>query len=157
MTIMRPDGRDPKRAVYVISVAAELAGVHPQTLRIYERKGLINPARVHNRRRYSEADIERCRLIQGLTREMGVNLAGVKMIMDMRGRIEGMRARMESLEEELENLRGDVEDRVRKARESFRNDIVLVPRGELVLKRGSDPFAKARFKAGHKDRGMGGK
>jgi len=124
-----------KEPVYIISVAARLADVHPQTLRIYERKGLINPARVHNRRRYSEADIERCRLIQELTQEMGVNLAGVKMIMDMRNRIEGMRARMQSLEEELEGLREDMENRVQKVRESFRNDIVPVQRGEIMLKR----------------------
>jgi len=118
--------------VYVISIAASLADVHPQTLRIYERKGLINPARVHNRRRFSEADIEQCRLIQELTQEMGVNLAGVKMIMDMRARMESMRAHMESLEGELEGLRQDVEERVRQVRESFRNDIVPVPRGEVV-------------------------
>ena len=123
--------------VYVISVAARLADVHPQTLRIYERKGLINPARVHNRRRYSEADIQRCRLIQELTQDMGVNLAGVKMIMDMR-------KRMKSLEEELESLRSDMEERVQKVRDSFRNDIVPVPRGEVVLKRTSDPFRKLR-------------
>ena len=119
--------------VYFISVAARLADVHPQTLRIYERKGLINPARVHNRRRYSEADIQRCRLIQELTQDMGVNLAGVKMIMDMR-------KRMKSLEEELESLRIDMEERVQKVKDSFRNDIVPVQRGEVVLKRGSDPF-----------------
>jgi len=118
--------------VYVISIAARLADVHPQTLRIYERRGLINPARVHNRRRYSEADIEQCRLIQELTQEMGVNLAGVKMIMDMRARMESMRAHMKSLEGELEGLRQDVEERVRLVRESFRNDIVPVPRGEVV-------------------------
>lgn len=123
--------------VYVISIAARLADVHPQTLRIYERKGLINPARVHNRRRYSEADIQRCRLIQELTQDMGVNLAGVKMIMDMR-------KRMKSLEEELESLRSDMEERVQKVRDSFRNDIVPVPRGEVVLKRASDPFRKLR-------------
>ena len=133
--------------VYVISIAASLADVHPQTLRIYERKGLINPARVHNRRRYSEADIEQCRLIQELTQEMGVNLAGVKMIMDMRARMESMRAHMESLEGELEGLRQDVEQRLRQVRESFRNDIVPVPRGEVVLKRGNDPFNRLRFKA----------
>ncbi len=114
--------------VYVISIAARLADVHPQTLRIYERKGLINPARVHNRRRYSEADIERCRLIQELTQDMGVNLAGVKMIMDMR-------ERMKSLEDDLETMRRDVEERVKKVRESFRNDIVPVPRGEVMLRR----------------------
>jgi MerR family transcriptional regulator, heat shock protein HspR len=135
-----------KEPVYVISVAARLADVHPQTLRIYERKGLMNPARVHNRRRYSEADIEQCRLIQELTQKMGVNLAGVKMIMEMRGRMEGMHARVESLEEELEELRADLEERVRKVRESFRNDIVPVARGEVMLKRASDVFTKPRFK-----------
>ena len=121
--------------VYVISIAARLADVHPQTLRIYERKGLINPVRVHNRRRFSEADIERCRLIQELTRDRGVNLAGVKMIMDMRSRMEGMRARMESMERELEGLRTDLEERVKKVKESLRNDIVPVTRGALVLKK----------------------
>jgi MerR family transcriptional regulator/heat shock protein HspR len=131
------ENREPnEEPVYVISIAARLADVHPQTLRIYERKGLINPARVHNRRRYSEADIERCRLIQQLTQEMGVNLAGVKMIMDMRLRMERMRERMESLEAELEGMRMDIEDRMRRVKESFRNDIVLAPRGEVVLKRG---------------------
>ena len=121
--------------VYVISIAARLADVHPQTLRIYERKGLISPARVHNRRRYSEADIERCRLIQQLTQESGVNLAGVKMIMDMRSRMESMRKRMESLEAELEGTRADIEERVRMVRKSLRNDIALAPRGEVVLRR----------------------
>ncbi len=126
---------DSQRAVFVISVAAELAGMHPQTLRIYERKGLINPVRVHNRRRYSEADIARCRLIQELTRDRGVNLAGVKMIMDMRARMDGMRARMEAMEKELEGLRLDLEERVRKVKEGLRNDIVPVTRGPLVLRK----------------------
>ncbi len=121
--------------VYVISVAARLADVHPQTLRIYERKGLINPARVRDRRRYSEADIERCRLIQELTRDMGVNLAGVKMVLDMRLRMEGMSARMRSLEAELEGMRRDAEERVRQVMKSFRNDIVPVPRGEVMLRK----------------------
>ena len=121
--------------VYVISVAARLADVHPQTLRIYERKGLINPQRVRNRRRYSEADIERCRLIQELTQEMGVNLAGVKMILEMRGRMDAMRERLRSMEEELEGMRREMEKRVREVRESFRNDIVPVSRGELMLYR----------------------
>ncbi len=132
------DAKKPSQEpVYVISVAARLADVHPQTLRTYERKGLINPARVHNRRRYSEADIERCRIIQELTREMGVNLAGVKMILDLRGR-------MDSLEEELEGMRKDLEERVRQVRESFRNDIVPVPRGEIMLSRVSNQFKAMR-------------
>lgn len=121
--------RKSEEPVYVISVAARLADVHPQTLRIYERKGLINPARVHNRRRYSEADLERCRIIQELTQKMGVNLAGVKMILDMR-------TRMEAMQGELERMREDAEERIRKIQESFRNEIVLMPRGEL-MKRGS--------------------
>lgn len=139
---------DKKRAseepLYVISVAARLADVHPQTLRIYERKGLLTPARVRNRRRYSEADIEQCRLIQELTQEMGVNLAGVKMILDMRKRMEGMQHRMQSLEQELQAMRKEMEERVRQVRESFRNDIVPVPRGDIMHPRYSDPFRSMR-------------
>ncbi len=135
---------DAKKAsdepVYVISVAARLADVHPQTLRIYERKGLISPQRVRNRRRYSEADIERCRLIQELTQERGVNLAGVKMILEMRGSMEAMRERILSMEREIEAMRREVEERVREVRESFRNDIVPVSRGAIVLRRDMNPF-----------------
>ncbi len=137
-----------KEPLYMISVAARLADVHPQTLRIYERKGLLNPARVRNRRRYSEADIEQCRLIQELTQEMGVNLAGVKMILEMRERMEAMRDRMESLEEELESLRKEMEERVRQVRESFRRDIVPVVRGELMSPRYRDPFRALRSERG---------
>ncbi len=89
------------RAVYIISVAAELAGVHPQTLRIYERKGLLRPRRTSgNTRRYSARDIERLRMIQSLTQE-GVNLAGVKRIIQMQGEIERLERRIRELEAEL--------------------------------------------------------
>ncbi len=95
----------PDRAVYIISVAAELAGVHPQTLRIYERKGLVRPHRTRgNTRRYSDADIARLRAIQALT-DQGVNLAGVKMIMEMRGEIQQLRAELDRLGEQLERRR----------------------------------------------------
>jgi MerR family transcriptional regulator/heat shock protein HspR len=91
------------RAVYIISVAAELAGVHPQTLRIYERKGLLSPARTAgNTRRYSERDIERLRMIQRLTQIEGINLAGVKMIVEMESQLDRMRRRLERLDRELE-------------------------------------------------------
>jgi MerR family transcriptional regulator/heat shock protein HspR len=91
-----------ERAVYIISVAAELAGVHPQTLRIYERKGLLRPERTSgNTRRYSQRDIERLRIIQELTQEEGVNLAGVKRIMQMQLELERMRDRIRDLEEQL--------------------------------------------------------
>jgi MerR family transcriptional regulator/heat shock protein HspR len=91
-----------ERAVYIISVAAELAGVHPQTLRIYERKGLVRPKRTSgNTRRYSERDIERLRAIQDLTQEQGINLAGVKMIIELQAELEALRLRAEELETQL--------------------------------------------------------
>jgi MerR family transcriptional regulator/heat shock protein HspR len=90
------------QAVYVISVAAELAGVHPQTLRIYERKGLLRPQRTSgNSRRYSARDIERLRLIQELTQEAGVNLAGVKRIMELQRELDELRSEVHALQAEL--------------------------------------------------------
>jgi DNA-binding transcriptional MerR regulator len=92
-----------RRAVYIISVAAELAGVHPQTLRIYERKGLVRPHRTRgNTRRYSEADIDRLRRIQRLTQE-GVNLAGAKLIMALEDELHRVRTRAAQLEARLED------------------------------------------------------
>jgi MerR family transcriptional regulator/heat shock protein HspR len=92
-----------RRAVYIISVAAELAGVHPQTLRIYERKGLVRPHRTSgNTRRYSQADIDLLRRIQGLTQE-GVNLAGAKRIMALEEDLQRLRTRIAQLEERLED------------------------------------------------------
>jgi DNA-binding transcriptional MerR regulator len=92
-----------RRAVYIISVAAELAGVHPQTLRIYERKGLVRPYRTRgNTRRYSEADIDRLRRIQRLTQE-GVNLAGAKRIMALEDELHRVRSRVAQLEARLEH------------------------------------------------------
>ncbi len=102
----RGDGRSRDRAVYVISVAAELAGVHPQTLRIYERKGLLRPRRTPgNSRRYSDRDIERLQMIQDLTQRRGVNLAGVKMIMELQAELEALRKRTAELERELRRVR----------------------------------------------------
>jgi MerR family transcriptional regulator/heat shock protein HspR len=99
-----------ERAVYIISVAAELTGVHPQTLRIYERKGLLHPARTAgNTRRYSERDIDRLREIQELT-TAGVNLAGVKLIMELQAEMERARLRMEEMHRELERARDRLRD-----------------------------------------------
>ena len=93
---------DEERAVYIISVAAELAGVHPQTLRIYERKGLLAPKRTSgNTRRYSERDIQMLRQIQDLTRETGVNLAGVKLIIELQAQLDALRAQSDELERQL--------------------------------------------------------
>jgi MerR family transcriptional regulator, heat shock protein HspR len=98
--------RAEDRAVYIISVAAELAGVHPQTLRIYERKGLVMPKRTAgNTRRYSERDIRRLRTIQQLTQERGVNLAGVRLIIELVTESQRLRARLERAETEIARLR----------------------------------------------------
>jgi MerR family transcriptional regulator/heat shock protein HspR len=94
-----------QRAVYIISVAAELAGVHPQTLRIYERKGLLRPARTAgNTRRYSDRDIDLLREIQRLT-QRGVNLEGVKMIMELRREVDRAQRELEELTQELQRAR----------------------------------------------------
>jgi MerR family transcriptional regulator, heat shock protein HspR len=95
--------RDEERAVYIISVAAELAGVHPQTLRIYERKGLVAPKRTSgNTRRYSDSDIRLLRQIQDLTQEGGINLAGVKMIIELQAQLDALRAKTAELQAALE-------------------------------------------------------
>lgn len=113
-------GERGERAVYIISVAAELAGVHPQTLRIYERKGLVRPARTAgNTRRYSEQDIDRLRTIQELT-QVGVNLAGVKRILALEAEVERLRLQVRLLERQIERER-------REAREERRRSVELVP------------------------------
>jgi len=100
----------PRNAVYIISVAAELAGVHPQTLRIYERKGLLNPYRTPGgTRRYSDEDLERLGLIQELTAD-GVNLEGVKRILEMRDEIE----RLQHQVARLRRLLGEAEERYQR-------------------------------------------
>lgn len=112
-------GRDPERtrAVYVISVAAELAGVHPQTLRIYERKGLVDPARTAGgSRRYSEADIALLRRIQELTNE-GLNLAGVERVLKLEAELARLRA-------ELETLRQDAAEAIAETHRHYRRDLV---------------------------------
>lgn len=80
--------RRDDRPVYVISIAADLTGLHPRTLRIYEEKGLVQPARRNNSRLYSERDLERVRLIRHLTQQQGLNLAGVRMLLEVSERLE---------------------------------------------------------------------
>ena len=103
---MDPQGRD--RAVYIISVAAELTGVHPQTLRVYERKGLVEPARTGGMsRRYSDADIERIRRIQELTSE-GLNLAGVHKVLELEAEVTRLREQLKKASEVAEAGRRDL-------------------------------------------------
>ena len=108
-----------KRAVYVISVAAELTGVHPQTLRIYERKGLLDPARtVGGSRRYSEMDLEKLRRIQDLT-NAGLNLEGVRRVMDLEEEVERLR-------DELEEMRRQTAEQISRVHRHYRRDLVPV-------------------------------
>ena len=114
------------RALYVISVAAELAGVHPQTLRIYERKGLLSPARTSGRsRRYSDQDIALLRRIQDLTNE-GVSLAGVQRVLALENDLVFARERIAELEASLDALEREVEQRVEAAHRQYRRDLVPV-------------------------------
>lgn len=117
--------RVKKRAVFVISVAAELAGMHPQTLRIYERKGLIDPYRTPGgTRRYSQEDIERLKLISDLTSQ-GLNLEGVKQVLELQDEVERLRNKVDRMEERLDALMEEAEHRVREVHRSYRSEIVL--------------------------------
>jgi MerR family transcriptional regulator, heat shock protein HspR len=115
------------RPRYMISVAAELVGMHPQTLRIYENKGLIRPQRTSgNTRLYSEADLERLRLIQRLTNELGLNLAGVEHVLRLQDELVRMRRRLDRMEREMRNAIADVH-------RHYRRDLVLwEPPSELI-------------------------
>ena len=119
---MATDSRD--RALYIISVAAELAGVHPQTLRIYERKGLIEPSRTEGRsRRYSDRDIALLQRIQELTNE-GVSLVGVRKVLELEGELDDARARIDDLRAEIEQARTEIRRAVEEVRRSYRRDLV---------------------------------
>jgi MerR family transcriptional regulator/heat shock protein HspR len=127
--------RSEDRAVYIISVAAELAGVHPQTLRIYERKGLLRPARTAgNTRRYSERDIDRLRLIQELT-QAGVNLAGVKRIIQLQREVERTRRQLEEAAEALERERRRRREVTRILNEQRGGDLVPLRYSRLPWER----------------------
>jgi MerR family transcriptional regulator/heat shock protein HspR len=98
------------RGRYMISIAAELVGMHPQTLRIYEQKGLVRPKRTSgNTRLYSEQDLERLKLIQRLTTDYGLNLAGVEMVLGLEDQLNRMQRRMERMERELRERMRDIE------------------------------------------------
>ena len=100
---------DAERPVYVISVAAELAGMHPQTLRGYDRIGLVSPRRTSGRgRRYSASDVEKLREVQRLSQVEGVNLAGIKRIIDLQNQVDALRARVAELQTEAASQRRDL-------------------------------------------------
>ena len=109
----------PERGRDMSSIAAELAGLHPQTLRMYEARGLVRPARTPGGTRlYSESDIERLRLVQRLTTELGLNLAGVEHVLRLEDELRRLRARMEQLERELR-------DEIRSTHKQYRREMVV--------------------------------
>ncbi len=114
---------------YMISVAAELVGMHPQTLRIYEAKGLVRPKRTPgNTRLYSELDLERLRLIQRLTTELGLNLAGVEVVLRLQDEVARLRRRIDRLER-------DARDELRSVHKHYRRELVLYRGGDSLPER----------------------
>jgi MerR family transcriptional regulator, heat shock protein HspR len=130
-------GREPdrERGVYMISVAAQLAGMHPQTLRIYEARGLITPKRSpKNTRLYSQEDVERLRRIQELTSELGMNLAGVEKVFEMEGELARMRRRLRTLERQAERVEQELQQELKRVRRSFKHELVRYePPGRSLL------------------------
>jgi MerR family transcriptional regulator, heat shock protein HspR len=125
MASRRKGDPDPRQGVYMISVAAELAGMHPQTLRIYESRGLITPQRSAGKTRlYSQEDVERLRRIQELTSELGMNLAGVEKVFELEEELEKMRARMDRLQAKTTELEQEMAAELERVKKSFRAEIV---------------------------------
>ncbi len=116
---------ETRRAVFVISVAAELAGMHPQTLRIYERKGLLEPFRTPGgTRRYSQEDIERLQLIQELTSQ-GLNLEGVRRVIALQEENRTLKRRLDKLRDKLDDLEDEMERKLKEARRGPSHELVL--------------------------------
>ena len=118
-----------ERPRYMISVAAELVGMHPQTLRIYAQKGLVRPKRTAgNTRLYSDRDVERLRLIQRLTNELGLNLAGVERVLHLEDELQRMHRRLDRMEREMREA-------VAAVHKNYRRDLVPVSQTTTVVHR----------------------
>ncbi len=125
-----------KRPVFMIGVAAELIGVHPQTLRMYEQKGLLCPRKsIKNTRLYSQEDVELGRYIQKLTQEMGMNLAGVQRILDLEKKVERLEAENARLREELQRQAEEHGKAIEEVHRGYKREIMPLPRGGLARRR----------------------
>ena len=149
--------RDSTRGVYMISVAAELAGMHPQTLRIYESRGLIEPERTSGgTRRYSDDDVERLRRIQELTNQLGMNLAGVERVFQLEEQLARMNERMRRLERQAEQMEREMLDEIERVRKSFRAELVpYEPPGSALIPARDAKAARVRIPIQRQPRGDG--
>lgn len=124
--------RNKKKPVYIISIAAKLTNVHPQTLRLYERKKLVMPTRTStNIRLYSEEDIERTLYIQELTQNFGVNLAGARRVLNLEKELKSVKSALQKAQEDLEKLSEEMEREIENVRRSFKYEIVPISSHEI--------------------------
>jgi MerR family transcriptional regulator, heat shock protein HspR len=131
---------DDDAPVFVISVAATLAGMHPQTLRAYDRIGLVSPGRTSGRgRRYSARNIAMLREVQRLSQDDGINLAGVKRILELESQVEALQARLLELRDELAQAGAEVHRREREVHRSYRRDLVPIEPSTIVVWRPTPP------------------
>jgi MerR family transcriptional regulator/heat shock protein HspR len=139
------------RGVFMISVAAELANLHPQTLRMYEARGLIEPKRSSKGTRlYSQQDVDKLRRIQEMTADLGLNLAGVERVLRLEEEIDSMHVRIEEIELEALKAQVDLAEELERVRRSFRAELTVPYRGPLALVRAADarsPFPKPTKRA----------
>ncbi|MEI6792149.1 MAG: MerR family transcriptional regulator [Actinomycetes bacterium] len=130
---------DSGRGVFMISVAAELAEMHPQTLRMYEQRGLIRPQRSpKGTRLYSQTDVDRLRRIQEMTTELGLNLAGVERVLALEEQLEATRRRLEQLEQQSSQVRAEMEAELETARRTLRGELVPVRQSSTEVVRAAD-------------------
>jgi MerR family transcriptional regulator, heat shock protein HspR len=124
---------DDDTPVFVISVAAQLSGLHPQTLRAYDRLGLVSPDRAAGRgRRYSARDIEQLRQVQRLSQEEGINLAGIKRILDLDNQVAALQQRLSELRQEVDGVRTAIARQVAEAHASHRRELVPIRQTAVV-------------------------
>jgi MerR family transcriptional regulator, heat shock protein HspR len=142
---------DSDLGVFMISVAAQLANMHPQTLRVYEARGLIEPQRSpKGTRLYSQRDVEKLRRIQEMTAQLGLNLAGVERVLRLEQEIDEMHEQIEQIEREALQAQARLAEELEQVRRSFRAELTIPYRGGLELVRAADarsPFAKTPKRA----------
>ena len=155
MAARRDGGSRRERGLYMISVAAELAGMHPQTLRLYETRGLITPERSSgNTRLYSDRDLRRLQRIQALTTELGMNLAGVEKVFELEQELDRMRTRMGELERRAEAAQRELEQEIERVRKSFKRELVRYePPGSALVPARDAGGARVRIPIARPGRG----